>query len=176
MKSDNDDSGLLGLPPPETLPTGVFAGREVFRQMVRDAFSSAARDGWHEMLICDPTFEDWPLRELSVVSSLHAWAKNGRKLTMLATNFDGVARNQPRFVAFRKTWSHIIECRRCRTLVLLDFPSAIWSRNWVMQRVDLVRSAGVSGPEAARRVRLKEILDEKIRASILGFPATTLGL
>ena len=176
MKSENDDSGLIGLPVPETLPGGPFSGREVFRQMVRDAFSSAARDGWHEMVICDPTFEDWPLRELSVVSSLHAWAKNGRQLTMLATNFDGVGRNQPRFVAFRKTWSHIIECRRCRTLVPLDFPSAIWSRHWVMQRLDLVRSAGVSGPEAARRVRLKEILDEKIRSSILGFPATTLGL
>ena len=74
MKSDSDDSGLIGLPPPETLPSGPFAGREVFRQMVRDAFSSAARDGWHEMVICDSTFEDWPLRELSVVSSLHAWA------------------------------------------------------------------------------------------------------
>ncbi len=176
MKSDNDDSGLIGLPPPEALPDGLFAGREVFRQMVRDAFSSAARDGWHEMVICDPTFEDWPLRELSVVSSLHAWAKNGRQLTMLATSFDSVARNQPRFVAFRKTWSHIIECRRFRTLVPGDFPSAIWSRNWVMQRLDPVRSAGVSGSEPARRVRLKEVLDEKIRASVLGFPATTLGL
>ena len=176
MKSETDDSGLIGLPPPETLPDGLFAGREVFRQMVRDAFSSAARDGWHEMIICDPTFEDWPLRELSVVSSLHAWAKSGRQLTMLATSFDGVARNQPRFVAFRKTWSHIIECRRCRTLVAADFPSAIWSRNWVMQRLDPVRSAGVSGSEPGRRVRLKELLNEKIRASVLGFPATTLGL
>ena len=176
MNSEIDESGLIGLPAPALLPNGPFAGREAFRQMVRDAFACAARDGWHEMVICDPSFEDWPLRELSVVSSLHAWAKAGRHLTMLAAHFEGVQRNQPRFVAWRKTWSHIVECRRCRTLVPVDFPSAIWSRTWAMQRLDLVRSAGLSGPEPGRQVRLREILDEKIRGSVLGFPATTLGL
>lgn len=159
-----------------SLPSGPFAGREAFAQLVRNAFACAARDGWHEMVLSDATFEDWPLRERAVVESLHAWAKSGRQMTLVASTFDGVMRNQPRFVEWRKTWSHIVTCRRCRAIDPVDFPSAIWSGDWVMQRLDLARSTGVSGPEPGRRVRLRELLDEKLRSSTPGFPATTLGL
>ena len=155
---------------------GPFAGRLAFAQLVRDALATAAREGWRELMLCDATFEDWPLRERAVVESLHAWAKSGRKITVLATNYEGVLRNQPRFVEWRKTWSHIVECRRCRGADPLDFPSAIWSPAWVMQRLDLARSTGFCGPEPSRRVRLRELLDEKIRGSSPGFAATTLGL
>ncbi len=158
------------------LPNGRFAGREAFQQLVRDALVCAARDGWQEIILSDATFEAWPLRERAVVDALQNWSKTGRRLTLLATRFDGIERNQPRFAAWRKTWSHIIECRQCRTADPLDFPSAIWSRNWVMQRLDLARSTGVSGNEPDRRVSLREMLDEKLRASSAGFPASTLGL
>ena len=159
-----------------TLSTGPFAGRVAFAQLVRDALATAAREGWHELVLCDATFEDWPLRERAVAESLHAWAKSGRKFTVLAPTYEGVLRNQPRFVEWRKTWSHIVECRRCRAADPLDFPSAIWSPAWVMQRLDLARSTGFCGPEPGRRVRLRELLDEKIRGSSPGFAATTLGL
>ena len=163
-------------PPNLELPNGRFAGREAFQQLVRDALACAARDGWHDIILSDATFEEWPLRERAVVDSLQAWSKTGRRLTLLATRFDGIERNQPRFAAWRKTWSHIIECRQCRTADPLDFPSAIWSRVWVMQRLDLARCTGVSGNEPDRRVSLRESLDEKLRASSTGFPASTLGL
>ena len=169
-------SPTVATPTVQPLPSGPFAGGVAFAQLVRDALACAGRDGWHEMVMCDATFEDWPLREREVVSSLHAWAKTGRRITLLATTFDGVLRNQPRFVEWRKTWSHIVECRRCRTADPLDFPSALWSGTWVMQRLDLARSSGFSGPEPGRRVRLRELLDEKLRASTPGFPASTLGL
>ena len=42
--------------------------------------------------------------------------------------------------------------------------------------MDLVRSGGVSGPEPERRVVLRESIDEWVRRSASGFPATTLGL
>lgn len=161
---------------PQGLFAGPFSGRMAFAQLVRDALATATREGWRELVLCDATFEDWPLRERSVAESLYAWAKAGRKLTVLATTYEGVLRNQPRFVAWRNTWSHIVECRRCRAADPLDFPSALWSGAWVMQRLDLARSTGVSGPEASRRVRLRELLDEKLRASSPGFAATTLGL
>ena len=37
----------------------------------------------------------------------------GRKLVMLAGHYDDVIRNHARFVTWRKTWAHLIECRRC---------------------------------------------------------------
>jgi hypothetical protein len=174
VKAAADAEG--GLPADFELPGGRFAGREAFQQLVRNALACAARDGWQEIILSDATFEDWPLRERAVVDSLRAWSKTGRRLVLLATRFDGIERNQPRFATWRKAWSHIIECRQCRTADSLDFPSAIWSRTWVMQRLDLARSTGVSGSEPDRRVMLRELLDEKLRASTAGFPASTLGL
>lgn len=158
------------------LLTGRFAGREAFAQSVRDALACAAREGWREIILSDPTFADWPLHERAVVESLQAWARSGRRLLMLATRFDEMQRHQPRFVAWRQTWDHIIECRQCRGADPQDFPSALWSPAWVMQRHDLVRSVFVCDADAARRLALRQVLDEWWRGGAPGFPATTLGL
>ena len=44
------------LPPPvpaAPLPEGRFSGREAFQQLVRDAFASAAREGWAEIILSE---------------------------------------------------------------------------------------------------------------------------
>ena len=175
MNADDPHSTYISLPP-EALPGGRFEGRLAFLELIRQALAMAAHEGWQELILCDANFEDWPLGERAVVQSLQAWSKTGRRMTLLATNFDIIVRQQPRLVAWRRTWSHIIECRRCRDEDPLDFPSAIWSRSWVMQRLSRPLSAGVSGPEPDRRIHLREMLDARIRASTEGFPASVLGL
>lgn len=160
----------------EALPSGRFAGREAFQQMVRDALACAASEGWPELILSDATFEDWPLQERAVAEFLQTWSRSGRQVTLLATRYDEVIRKHARFVAWRKTWGHIIECRVCRPAAPLDFPSAIWSRSWFMHRLDPLRSVGICGIDRERAIQLREILDEKIRDSAAGFPVTTLGL
>ena len=162
--------------PGEPLPRGRFSGREAFAQLVRDALDGAAREGWRELILSDASFADWPLRERSVVESLQAWSMSGRRLVMLASRYDEVLRLHPRFVAWRKAWDHIIECRVSRAAVPADFPSAIWSAGWFMHRLDPLRSNGVCGSDPERGVQLKEFLEEMIRNSAPGFPASTLGL
>ncbi len=161
---------------PEALPAGRFSGPTDFALGVRDALACAAREGWPELILSDATFEDWPLRERAVVDSLHAWSKAGRRMTLLATRFDEVVRQQPRFVAWRQTWGHLIDCRVCRDAAPGDCPSALWSRAWCMQRFDSQRSVGIWGHNPERSVLLRQLLDEKVRYSTPGFPATTLGL
>jgi len=158
------------------LPLGRFAGREAFAQGIRAALACAAREGWRELILCDADFHDWPLPERAVVDALQAWARSGRHLLMLATRFDTVQRHQPRFVRWRQTWDHIIECRQCRAADPQDFPSAIWSPAWVLQRHDVARSVFVCDADASRRLALRQVLDEWRRNSTPGFPATTLGL
>jgi hypothetical protein len=170
MDSEQPDQPRL------TLPTGRLLGREVFVQTVRDALACAARECWKEITLSDATFEDWPLYERAVVESLQAWSKTGRRLRMLATRFDGVQRHHARFVRWRQTWDHLIECRVCRSADPLDFPSAIWSPSWVMHRIDPVNSVLVCGHDAQRRLLLREVLQEWERNSAPGFPASTLGL
>jgi len=156
--------------------TGAFEGPTEFAQMVRSALARAADEGWAAMVWSDPTFEDWPLGERAVTESLQAWSRSGRHLVLLAHRYDAVIRNKPRFVSWRRTWDHIIECRLCKNLDASEIPSALWSSHWAMQRLDLVRSTGVADLDPARRVLLKEALDECRRQSSPGFPASTLGL
>ncbi len=163
---------------PSTQPPmdGRFSGRNDFRELVRMAFATAAEEGWRRIVISDASFEDWPLGERAVNESLRAWSKTGREFVMLARRFDAVHRDHARFVAWRRTWSHIIDCRMCPSADALELPSAIYSDAWVLRRLDPVRSAGVSGREPERRIALREELDEWLRKSSPGFPATTLGL
>jgi hypothetical protein len=169
--------GAAPQPPTGELPAGRFTGREVFQQMVRDAFATAAREGWREIFISDANFHDWPLGERAVIESLQAWAQGGRRFTMLARTYDDVIRRHARFVRWRGTWDHIITCRRSGSADPLDIPSALWSPAWVLHRLDPERCVGVTGVEPDRRVLLHETLQEWVRSkSAPGFPSTTLGL
>lgn len=163
--------------PLRELPTGRFSGRDDFQQLVRDAIFTAAREGWQEIFISDANFHDWPLGEREVVEALQAWAQGGRRFSMLAGDYADVIRRHARFVRWRGTWEHIINCRRSPAADPLDIPSALWSPHWVMHRLDTERSVGVTGSEPDRRVSLRETLNEWVRSkSVPGFPSTTLGL
>ncbi|MEO8857935.1 MAG: hypothetical protein ABI343_13210 [Burkholderiaceae bacterium] len=161
---------------PTDFPIGRFAGHAAFAQRVRDALQWAARDGWHEIIFCDATFEHWPLQERVVVDALQAWARPGRRFVMIAHRYDTVQRSHARFVSWRKTWSHLIECRACRDVEATDFPSVLWSSAFAMRQLDLARNTGVATVEPDRRLQMREVLDELLRRSSPAFPASTLGL
>ena len=161
---------------PQALATGQFSGPAEFTAIVRSAIACAAREGWKQMVWSDPNFEDWPLRDKAVAGDLHAWASSGRKLILLAQNFDSIERYHARFVDWRIRWDHIVECRVCRPRAGTEFPSALWSPHWFMHRLDAVRCRGVSSYEAQARVMLQEELEEFRKQGTPGFPATRLGL
>ena len=156
--------------------SGGFSGHEAFAGLVRHAFERAAADGWPEIILSDPSFEGWPLGETSTVHALQAWAKPGRRLVLLAGRFDLLIRLQPRFVAWRKAWSHLIEGRVCSPSALAGLPSAIWSRHWFLSRTDAQAGVGQYGADRVRLQALHEALQNKLKVSVSGFAPTTLGL
>ena len=168
---DDEDPG-----PATPLPAGRFSGRVTFQQLVRDALAQAAREGWRELILSDPDFVDWPLGERAVAESLAAWSASGRRCTLLACRYDELAVRHARFVSWRRSWSHIIEARACASADPLEFPSALWSPGWVMQRLDPERCNGYAGAEPERRLLLRENLNEWTAKSSVAFAATTLGL
>jgi len=159
-----------------SLPSQRFEGRDAFRQLVRDAFACAAREGWREIVLSDADYEDWPLGERAVAESLQAWSAAGRKMVLLARSYDGVVRHQPRFVQWRRQWSHIVSPLACPAADRLDVPSALWSPAWVLERRNVDRSSGYCGSEPERRVLLRETLNEWLLKATPSFAATTLGL
>ena len=163
-------------PVPDALSYGCFEGPTAFTELIRVAFAVAATQGWRNIIICDSSFADWPLGERAVIQSLNDWSSSGRRLTMLATNYNEVIRRHARFVSWRRTWAHVVECRANASMSSDDMPSALWSPVWAFQRLDVTRSIGVSGSEVVRRVTLKERLDTCLKLSSPAFAATTLGL
>lgn len=162
--------------PHAALPSRRFEGRNDFRQLVRDALAAAAREGWREIVLSDPDFQDWPLGERAVAESLQAWSSAGRRMVLLARRYDEVLRQHARFVQWRVTWSHIVTPMACPGADAQELPSAIWSPAWAMERLDLLRSNGYCGSEPERRLMLRERLDEWLGKSSPSFPATVLGL
>lgn len=162
--------------PMSALPEGRFTGPTEFAALIRLSLATAAEQGWREIIVCDSTFEDWPLGERAVAQSLHDWSRSGRKFTMLAKNYTEIVRRHARFVSWRQTWAHLVECRANAAIALDDMPSALWSPVWVFQRLDLARCTGVAGSGAGRRVALKERLDACLKLSSPAFAASTLGL
>ena len=160
----------------EKLREGRFTGPGEFGALVRHALATASVQGWRELLLCDADFNDWPLGERAVAQSLNDWAAAGRKFTMLAVNYDVVYRRHARFVSWRKTWSHLVECRVAGAGHKDNLPSVLWSPVWALHRLDPARSVGFSGSDAGRRTLLREKLGEHLLKSSSGFPATTLGL
>ena len=158
------------------LREGRFSGPGEFAALVRDALATAAAQGWQELLLCDTDFNDWPLGERAVAQSLNDWARAGRKFTMLAVSYDVVSRRHARFVNWRRTWSHLVDCRVCGAGHKDDLPSVLWSPVWAIHRLDPARSSGFSSNNAGRRTASRERLSEHLLKSSPGFPATTLGL
>lgn len=169
------DSGIRPALSP-VLPNGRFTGRIEFAELIRQALGVAVLQGWREIVWCDPDFADWPLGERAVAQSLHDWATAGRKLTMLAENYHEVQRRHMRFVTWRRTWSHLVECRAIATAPIAELPSALWSPCWVFERTDRLRCVGTAGCDVGSRVALRERLNALLLKSTPSFPATTLGL
>jgi hypothetical protein len=160
----------------QALYQGAFVGTTAFADVVRQALAQADRAGWSEMVWSDAGFEDWPLYEKAVVESLDAWARKGRKLTLLARHFTAMRRVHHRFVDWRVRWDHLVECRVCQGVNASEFPSALWTPSWAMRRLDLVRGTGVASAEPRMRLLLREELEERKRQSSPGFSARILGL
>lgn len=168
----SDDSSTT-LPP---LPEGRMQGREAFAELVRQVVQTLAVTHWSPIIFSDADFADWPLGERSVIEALHGWAGRGRQIRWMAHDFGPLRQLHPRLVQWRTTWSHIVEARACPDTGSPALPSAIWTPQWCMERVDPERCVMVAGTDGPRRLALQERLQACWGAGVSSFPATVLGL
>jgi hypothetical protein len=160
-------------PPPDTLITT----RSGFHDALRGAFAEVAGAACREIWLCDEDFADWPLGERAIVEQLTQWAASSRRLTLLARSFDEVARRHPRWVAWRRDWSHIVSCRTNTELAVGEFPTIFWGFGTLSVRLsDVVHHRGRISHAKAEELRCKEQIDAVSQRSEEAFPATTTGL
>ncbi len=158
-------------------PAPLITSRAEFQGALLQAFDTLATAGAREVWLCDENFADWPLSDRAVVALLTQWAASNRKLTLVARTFDEVARRHPRWVEWRRSWSHIVSCRTNVDVASDEFPTLLLGIGAVSVRLsDHVRHRGRLSHDKADEIRCKEQIDAVMQRSEEAFPATTTGL
>ncbi len=155
----------------------LITSRGEFHAALRSALAEAAAVGCRELWLCDNDFADWPLGERAVVESLAQWAGSHRRLTLIAHNFDEVARRHARWNEWRRQWSHIVHCRSNAELEAGQMPSVLLASELLsVSLVDTVHYRGRFSHDAADGVRCRELIDAVLQRSEEAYPVTTTGL
>ena len=158
-------------------PGTLITTRGEFHSALRLAFAEAAAFGSRELWLSDNDFADWPLSERAVIEHLTQWAASSRKITLLARNFDELARRHARWVEWRRQWSHIVSCRTNTELEADAMPTLLLASGTLSVRLsDAVHHRGRVSYDRADEIRCKELVDAVLQRSEEAFPATTTGL
>jgi hypothetical protein len=156
---------------------GLIRSRSEFHAALRAAFAAAADAGCREIWLCDDDYADWPLGERAVIDDLTRWAESHRCLTVIARHFDTVTRRHARWVEWRRTWAHVVQCRSNDELEAGQMPTLLLAPGATSVRlVDRVNYRGSVSRLAADAVLWRETIDAVLQRSAETFPATTLGL
>jgi hypothetical protein len=113
---------------------------------------------------------------------LTAWARHGRKLHLLALQYDELARRHPRFVRWRRDYAHCVTARAIEPEVRLEAaPESLLliaggDTPLTLRLFDRHLWRGELSVDAARRVGALEWFDALAQRSCESFAPTTLGL
>jgi len=155
----------------------LITTRSEFHVALKQALAEIAAVGCREVFFSDADFTDWPLSDLAVIDSLTEWAHSHRRLTLLAQQFDELARRHGRWVEWRRTWSHLVDCRVNTELEVSQLPTLLLAPGLIVVRlVDKLHYRGSVSREAADLLQNRERLDAVLQRSEASFPVTTLGL
>lgn len=158
---------------------GVLNGREAYVQALRQGLSMAGAQGCRELCCLDSDFSAWPLSEPMVLDALTAWALPHRKLLIAAASFDVIAHRHPRFVAWRRTWDHVVQARRFDPDDLAPggpvgvlLAPGLFS----LRLLDAARWRAAVSLQSADAIPAREWFDAVWQRSTDSFSASTLGL
>jgi hypothetical protein len=145
---------------------------DTLRQTLLQALSSGVRELW----CADPDFADWPLNELSFIEALTQWSEPHRCLHLVAQHYDEMLRSHPRFVQWRRDFSHAVEAWCAAKTEAARHPCVLVAGERSFEILDRVHWRAVISDEPADALSRRERLDAILQHSSPGFAATTLGL
>lgn len=157
--------------------TRAIDGRVEFKAALREGFEVLAQGECRELWWCDRDFLEWPLGDLQTIEQLTRWARPHRQLVVLAADFNLLARRHPRWVEWRRRYSHLVSCRCVDPADVDSIPCMLIVPPQLGVRLrDPLRLQGVCTSVAADIVTMRLQLETYLQRSHESFPATTLGL
>jgi hypothetical protein len=95
--------------PHDALPEEPIDGRVALRAALQRWLDEAAQTRARELWCCDSDLSFWPVGERAWIEALGRWVGPGRRLTVLLADDAPLQRLHPRWVAWRRTWGHLVE-------------------------------------------------------------------
>ena len=169
-------------PEPQDTPRGdappdAIDSHAAHAAALRALVEEATRAGSSELWMCDRDFADWPLGERGFVAALEAWVNSRRRLTLLAADFGALALRAPRWHAWRRTWSHAVQCLQVHEELAGRVPSLLFVPGLAALRLyDAERVRGRVHREPEELVACREACDALMQRAEESLPVTTLGL
>lgn len=160
----------------------TFASRADFQRLLVEALAWAAEAGLRELHAWDASFVDWPLSDARALEALTAWAGPGRRLHLLALQYDDVVRRHPRFVRWRRDFAHCVTARAVEPELRLEAaPESLLLAagadvSLSLRLFDRHLWRGDLSLDIAQRQRGLEWFDALAQRSSDSFAPTTLGL
>jgi hypothetical protein len=139
-------------------------------------FAEAIAGGARRIVCVDADFADWPFDDAALHGRLSVWLRGGqRRLVLLASSFDEMRRRHPRFVQWRRDWSHAVEAWSppegdSLPTVLFD------DRATSVEIFDREHWRGRASSDARAARLWRERIDAVLQRSEASFPVNSLGL
>jgi len=156
----------------------AIVSREDFQHALVAAFEAATQEvGASRVWLCDPDFTTWPLGHPDVVEALARWARSHRRLVLLAADYRLLAQSAPRWHAWRRQWSHIVQCLQVQEELAVGLPTLLFApRLRIVRLHDRERYRGRVLKAPLELTHCGEWLDALSQRAEEGLPVTTLGL
>jgi hypothetical protein len=155
---------------------GSFEGRAAFEAALLAAFQYCARQRTLQVTCADTDFAAWPLGRTDVLQALGDWVGGTRRLTLIAAHYNVFPQRHTRWVNWRRTWSHAVQCLAVHEELATQVPTLLLTDEVALRLHDPRRHRGAIYRDAADLARCRDLLDALTQRTEEAFPVTTLGL
>jgi len=148
-----------------------------FIALARELLSALNENSGRDITLLDVDFSVWPLDESSVVDALTRWIQlPGRRLRLVGARFDLIERQQARFAAWRKPFSHAVQCMTPTELDPSDIPAVLLFEVGYLELLDREGWQARWTVERRARILQRERVDALMQRCEPAWPVTVLGL
>lgn len=155
---------------------GPFEGREAYAAVLLAAMQHAARQRSMQITWADTDFAGWPLGRADMLQALGDWVGGTRRLTLIAAHYNVFPQRHTRWMAWRRTWSHAVQCLAVHEELATQVPTLWLTADLAVRLHDPLRHRGQVYRDAADLARCRDLLDALSQRTEESFPVTTLGL
>jgi hypothetical protein len=153
------------------------SSRSDFIALAIERLSALGNQSGRALTLVDLDFSAWPLDQAPVVDALTRWIQlPGRRLHLVGARFDLIERAQPRFAAWRKPYSHAVQCMTPTELDSSDMPAVLLFDDGYLELLDREHWRARWTTERRAWVLQRERIDALLTRCEPAWPVTVLGL